>query len=73
VTTHLEQDDALALSNDAPLADKLRELKRARFTPEGKDERVARSLAALNQQAGISLSTDSWRHIIEESDLEDQF
>lgn len=73
MTTHLEQDDALGLSNDAPFADKLRELKRAHFSPEGKDERVARSLAALNQQPGISLSADSWRRIVEESDLEDQF
>jgi hypothetical protein len=52
---------------------KLSELKKQRFTPEGKDERIARSLAALNQQASIHLSPEEWQRIAEDPDIEDQF
>ena len=51
---------------------KLEELKRKRFTPERKAERIARSLAALNQPMAIQLSPEEWRKIAEEVDLEDQ-
>jgi hypothetical protein len=73
VTTNLEKNDAPGSSIEAPLAEKLAALKRARFTPDGKDERVARSLGALRQEVAIHLSTDDWRQLVEDSDLEDQF
>jgi len=52
---------------------RLEELKRRRFTPEGKAERVARALAALYQEESIKLSPEEWRWIAEDPDLEDQF
>ena len=53
--------------------EKLVEAKMQRFTAEGKRERVARSLAALNQQPAIRLTPEEWRQIVEDPDLEDQF
>jgi len=52
---------------------KLETLKRQRFNPEGKAERVARSLAALNQEEAIQLTPEQWRRIAEDPDIEDQF
>ncbi|HKP13191.1 MAG TPA: hypothetical protein VJZ91_13820 [Blastocatellia bacterium] len=51
----------------------LEELKKWRFTPEGRDERIARSLAALNRPASIRLSPDQWKFVAEDADIEDQF
>jgi hypothetical protein len=56
----------------APSSGKLAEAKRQRFTTEGKQERVSKSLAALNQQSYIRLTSEEWRLIVEDSDLEDQ-
>ncbi|HEY6328300.1 MAG TPA: hypothetical protein VI756_03110 [Blastocatellia bacterium] len=70
--TDIKQNRDVTLSNDVPPG-RLVQLKRARFTPDGKQERVERSLAALNQPAGIQLSPAEWKGIIEDSDLEDQF
>ena len=50
---------------------KLEALKRDRFPPEGKGERVAKSLAALNQQRSIHLSPDEWRFFAEDVDILD--
>lgn len=72
VITDIKQNRDVTLSNDVPPG-RLVQLKRARFTPDGKQERVERSLAALNQPAGIQLSPAEWKGIIEDSDLEDQF
>jgi hypothetical protein len=52
---------------------RLESLKRERFAPEGKAERVARSLAALDQPPSIHLSAETWRQIIEEAESEDEF
>ncbi len=52
---------------------KLVEAKRQRFTAEGKRERIAKSLSALNQPPSIRLTADEWRQIVEDPDLEDQF
>lgn len=52
---------------------RLEALKRTRFTPESKDERVAKSLAALNQEESIHLTPGEWRWVAEDIDLEDQF
>jgi len=48
-------------------------LKRRHFTVQGKDERIARSLAALNQKVTIELTAQQWRRIAEDPDIEDQF
>jgi len=50
---------------------KLEALKRERFRQEGKAERIARSLAALNQSEPIELSLEEWRIITEDPDLLD--
>jgi hypothetical protein len=52
-------------------ASKLEALKRERFRPEGKAERIATSLAALNQSEPIELSLEEWRLITEDPDLLD--
>lgn len=48
-------------------------LKRERFHFSTKTERVARSLAALNQPSSIELTADEWQTIAENPDIEDQF
>jgi len=57
----------------APSSEKLAEAKKVRFTPEGKRDRISRSLQALRQPSNIRLTSAEWRHIAEDSDLEDQF
>ena len=52
---------------------RLEQLKRLRFKPEDKAERVARSLAALDQPERIHLTPVEWRLIAEDPDIEDQF
>ena len=56
---------------DATPTSKLEALKRDRFPPEGKGERVAKSLAALKQQESIHLSPDEWRFFAEDVDILD--
>jgi hypothetical protein len=74
MATHIKESaDVLGSPTEAPLAQKLAELKKARFAPDGKEERIARSLAALNQEVGIRLSSEEWKRIIEDPELEDQF
>lgn len=51
---------------------KLEALKRQHFTPEGRIERIARSLAALDQAETLRLTPTEWRIIAEDPDLEDQ-
>lgn len=51
----------------------LEELKRLRFSPQEKTERVTRSLAALDQAEGIRLTPSEWRFIAEDPDVEDQY
>lgn len=53
--------------------EKLAEAKKQQFTAEGKQARVAKSLAALSQPPYIRLTANEWRQIVEDSDLEDQF
>lgn len=54
-------------------SERLAALIKQRFPPEGKAERVARSLAALNQATPIKLPPGEWVRIVEDSDMEDQF
>ena len=51
----------------------LEALKRQRFTPQGKAERVARSLAALGEEEKIHMTRDEWRFFAENPDIEGQF
>jgi hypothetical protein len=45
---------------------KLGLLKQQKFTPEGKQSRVAASLAALNAAQPTELSLQQWKEIVEE-------
>ncbi len=53
--------------------ERLEELIKQRFTPEGKEERVAKALAALYQEEPIHLSREEWKWMAEDAELEDQF
>jgi len=50
---------------------KLSLLKRQKFTPEGKQARIAASLAALNASQPIDLPIAEWKAIVEEIEDED--
>ena len=52
---------------------KLEALKKERFRPETKAERMKKSLAALYQETRIKLSAEEWKRIAEDADIEDQF
>lgn len=45
---------------------KLEVLKKQRFNSTGKAERIARSLAALNQATSIQLTSEEWRQLAED-------
>ncbi len=66
-------EPASPLQSKVSPVSKIEALKKKRFSPEGKAERVARSLAALNQVAIIHLTPEEWRQIAEDPDVEDQF
>ena len=53
-------------------ASKLQVMKRKRFTPQGRAERIERSLAALNQPETLRLTPEEWRFFAEDPDLDDQ-
>jgi hypothetical protein len=57
----------------AAYVNKLEELKLRRFTALGREERIARSLAALHRQSTIQLAPIEWRSVVENSDIEDEF
>ena len=51
---------------------KLAELKAKHFTPEGREERIAKALQALEVPAhGFTLDRETWTWIAEDADLED--
>jgi Arc/MetJ-type ribon-helix-helix transcriptional regulator len=52
---------------------RLETLKKAKFTPEDRAERIAKSLAALNQTVEFHLTPEEWRRIAEDPNIEDQF
>lgn len=54
-------------------AERLAEFKKQKFTSEDRQERIARALAALQQETTIKLPAETWRRIAEAVDLEDQF
>lgn len=45
---------------------KLADLKKRKFTPAGRPQRIATSLAALNAPPAIELSAAEWKSIAEE-------
>lgn len=47
---------------------KLALIKQQKFTPEGKDSRVAASLAALNAAQPTKLSLAEWQQVLEEAE-----
>ena len=51
---------------------KLEALKRRRFTPETRADRVARSLAALYQPTSIRLTREQWKQLVEDPDTQDE-
>jgi len=51
---------------------RLEELKARKFTTANRGERVARSLAALQQPGAIRLSEEDWRWLDEHSQIEDE-
>ncbi len=61
------------LSKASKPSPRLEELKKQRFTPAGRDERIARALAALNQKTSIDLPPAEWQRIAEDVDIEDQY
>ena len=56
----------------APPESKLAILKRHKFTPEGREHRVAASLAALEAPQSILLTREQWKEIVEEVEDEDE-
>jgi hypothetical protein len=63
-------DERKSLPKRSP---RLEELIRKTFPPEGKAKRIARGLAALNEDLTIHLTPEQWKWIAEDPDLEDQF
>ena len=51
---------------------KLEVLKRMHFSQTGRAERIAKSLAALNQPESLKLTSEEWHFFAEDEDLEDQ-
>ena len=51
---------------------KLAELKAKHFTPEGREERIAKALQTLEAPTpGFTLDYETWKWIAEDPDLED--
>lgn len=63
-----------AVANQEPLkpTPELERLIRERFTPEGKAQRVDRSLSALRSFEPFAISTEKLRFLAEDPDLEEQ-
>ena len=62
----------IAVTRAGP-TEKLRRLKSTKFSPEGREGRIARSLAALRQPITIHLKPEEWSWIADELDIEDQY
>ncbi len=59
-------------ANDLPLS-KLEQLKVRRFSTIGREDRIARSLAALREELPFQLTAADWQWLDEHSDIEDDF
>jgi hypothetical protein len=51
----------------------LEKLKLRRFTLLGRQQRIARSLAALHQPSTIHLDAAEWVRVVENSEIEEEF
>ncbi len=60
----------MAEKTSAQKSERLEELVKQRFTPEGKAERVAKALSALHQEETIKLSPEEWRWVAEDPEFE---
>ncbi len=49
----------------------LEKLIQRQFAPDKKAERVAKALAALDQEEPIKLSPEEWKWVAEDAELED--
>ena len=54
------------------LIPRLEALKQLHFSTAGRNERIAKSLAALNQPETLKMTPEEWRFFAEDVDLEDQ-
>lgn len=52
---------------------RLEVLKRQRFTPAGRSERIALSLNVLKQPQPIHISPEQWRMVVEDAAVEEQY
>lgn len=66
--------DTAAKNAEAPLKAEFERMLREKFSPEGREERIARSLAALReaQAHSIKLTPEEWKMIAEDDDFLDQ-
>ena len=62
-----------AIAVEPTVSQRLIEAKMRNFPAQGRQERIAKGLAALSQPPSILLSTEQWREVAEDPDLEDQF
>jgi|SRR5215469_3162700 len=60
-----------AFLDSAQPALKLGLLKRQKFTPDGREQRIRDSLAALNASQPTTLTATEWKEIVEEVEDED--
>lgn len=62
-----------ATSAEQLAAERLARLKKQKFTTKDRQERIAKALAALDEEVSIPLPTETLRQIVEDLDLADQF
>jgi hypothetical protein len=62
----------LLMSSPGTPLSRLQELKARKFTLADRGERVARSLAALQEPGSIRLNEEDWRWLDEHSSIEDE-
>jgi len=67
----VEMETYHTLLSSAQPAFKLAILKGQKFTPEGRQQRIAASLAALNAPQPTDLTLAQWKEIVEEVEDED--
>lgn len=76
ISTNLADSNSLgdafrAMLIPAQPAVRLALLKRQKFTPEGREQRIEASLAALNAAQPTELTLAQWKELLEEAEDED--
>ena len=66
--------DTASKNAEAPLKAEFERMLREKFSPEGREERIARSLAALReaQEHTIKLTPEQWKEVLDDEDVLDQ-